>query len=86
MFGGTVNLKVLSYTFNDHVNAQLERVSVGGNVWIQVNHGSSEILTTFKIREAQTRGFVKADREDLEYFLNPENFKNSKRNVTVFKN
>ena len=45
---------------------------------------SSEILTTFKIREAQTRGFVKADREDLEYFLNPENFKNSKKGMLQF--
>ncbi len=82
--GATINHKGLNYSLNDHVNAQLERVSVGGNVIDSSKPRSSEILTTFKIREAQTRGFVKADREDLEYFLNPENFKNSKKGMLQF--
>ncbi len=82
--GATINHKGLNYSLNDHVNAQLERVSVGGNVIDSSKPRSSEVLTTFKIREAQTRGFVKADREDLEYFLNPANFKNSKKGMLQF--
>ena len=82
--GATINHKGLNYSLNDHVNAQLERVSVGGNVIDSSKPRSSEVLTTFKMREAQTRGFVKADREDLEYFLNPANFKNSKKGMLQF--
>ena len=82
--GATINHKGLSYSLNDHVNAQLERVNVGGNVIDSSKPRSSEVLTTFKMREAQSRAFVKADREDLEYFLNPANFKNSKKGMLQF--
>ena len=82
--GATVNHKGLSYSLNDHVNAQLERVNVGGNVIDSSKPRNSEELTTFKMRESQTRAFIKADRDDLEYFLNPANFKNSKKGMLQF--
>ena len=82
--GATINHKGLSYTLNDHVNAQLERANLGGNVIDSSKPRSSEVLTTFNMREAQSRAFVKADKNDLEYFLNPANFKNSKKGMLQF--
>lgn len=82
--GATINHKGLNYSLNDHVNAQLKRVSLGENVIDSSKPRSSEILTTFKMREAQSRAFVKANREDLEYFLNPANFKNSQKGMLQF--
>lgn len=82
--GVTINHKGLNYSLNDHVNAQLERVSVGGNVIDSSKPRSSEVFATYKLRESQSRAFVKADKEDLEYFLNPENFKNSEKGMLQF--
>ncbi|MEG0181471.1 MAG: SH3 domain-containing protein, partial [Romboutsia sp.] len=77
-----VNNNSLSYTLSDHVNRQFERISVGGNVIDSTKPRSSDVLTTFKM--AQTRGFVNADKSDLEYFLNPENFRNSSKGMMQF--
>ncbi|HSQ88286.1 SH3 domain-containing protein, partial [Romboutsia sp.] len=80
--GATVNYKTLSYTLDDHVRVQQERASIGGNVIDSSKPRSSEVMTTVKMKES--RGFVLADKSDLEYFLNPSNFTNSSKGMMQF--
>ncbi|MGL4911657.1 MAG: SH3 domain-containing protein [Romboutsia sp.] len=80
--GATINNKALSYTLNDHLNVQLERVNEGANVIDSSRPRSSEVMTTFMIRES--RAFVPANKSDLEYFLNPDNFRNSSKGMLQF--
>lgn len=80
--GATINNKALNYTLEDHILAQLERSSMGANVIDSSKPRSSQVMTTFMMREA--RGFIPADRSDLEYFLNPDNFKNSSKGIMQF--
>lgn len=80
--GAIINNKALSYTLNDHLNVQLERVNVGANVIDSSRPRSSEIMTTFMMKEG--RAFVPANKNDLEYFLNPNNFKNSSKGMLQF--
>ncbi|MGL6106919.1 SH3 domain-containing protein, partial [Romboutsia sp.] len=80
--GGTVNNTQLNYTLDEHVNAQYDRISVGGNVIDSSKPRNTEALTTYAIRQA--RAFVPADKTDLEYFLNPSNFISSKKGMLQF--
>lgn len=80
--GATINNKALNYTLEAHVLAQLERSSAGANVIDSSKPRSSQVMTTFMMREA--RGFIPAERSDLEYFLNPDNFKNSSKGMMQF--
>lgn len=80
--GSTINYKALNYTLTDHVNIQLDRASIGGNVIDSSRPRSSEVLTTFMM--AQARGFVPANVADIEYFLNPSNFTKSSKGMMQF--
>lgn len=77
--GATIHNKGLSYSLNSHVQKQYNSAK---NVIHSSQTRSSNILTTFSI--AQTNSYVNADKGDLEYFLNPNNFKNSKKGMLQF--
>ena len=80
--GATINYKALSYTLNDHINAQIERVSVGGNV---IDSSKPRIHNEVRsLMSGMTRAFVPAGKDDIEYFLNPKNFTNSKKGMLQF--
>lgn len=80
--GSTVNYKALNYTLDDHVRVQQERATIGGNVIDSSKPRSSEVMTTVKLRES--RAFIPPDKNDLEYFLNPNNFTNSSKGMMQF--
>jgi beta-N-acetylglucosaminidase/uncharacterized protein YraI len=80
--GSTVNYKALSYTLNDHVSVQQERANIGANVIDSSKVKSSQVMTTFAIRE--NRSFITANKNDLQYFLNPNNFTNNSQGMMQF--
>ncbi len=77
--GATINYKGVNYTLQDHVNKQYERALIGGNVI-----DSSKPRAISQTTPLITRGFVPANRADIEYFLNPNNFTNSKKGMLQF--
>lgn len=77
----TVNYKGLDYTLDSHVNKQLERVSVGGNV---ISSSKPRMMTSVTAMTPQSRGFIPAEIDDLEYFLNPANFVNTAKGMQQF--
>ncbi|RDY24755.1 mannosyl-glycoprotein endo-beta-N-acetylglucosamidase [Romboutsia maritimum] len=74
--GYTVNYKSLNYTLAQHVDKQYERASVGGNV-IDSSKLKSEAV-------GQSRGFVPAGKDDIEYYVNPKNFTGSSKGMMQF--
>lgn len=72
-----VNYTSLSYTLDDHINKQIERVSVGGNV---IDSTKPRAVSTM----ANARAYIAADSSDIEYFLNPENFTSTSRGMMQF--
>ena len=66
--GATINNKQLNYTLKNHVDVQYERSLVGGNV----------------IDSTLSRGFVPAQKDDLEYFLDVNNFTKSNTGMMQF--
>ena len=76
--GANIRYNKLNYSLINHIDAQMERVSIGGNVIDSSKPRSAEILT------AMSRGFVPADRSDIEYFVNPNNFTNSNKGMMQF--
>ena len=80
--GATINYKALSYTLSQHVDAQVERANIGGNV---IDSSKPRMASSVQsLMSAQTRAFITADRSDLEYFLNPANFTGSQRGMMQF--
>ncbi|WP_158540694.1 SH3 domain-containing protein [Romboutsia weinsteinii] len=81
--GATINYKGLNYTLASHVDKQMDRVSQGGNV-IDSSKPRSVDAAVQSMEAAQARGFIKADRSDIEYFLNPANFTKSSKGMMQF--
>lgn len=87
----TVNHKKLDYTLKDHIKLQMDRVSVGGNVIHasrprSIENSVEALNTTNSTISSMTRraGFVNASEQDLNYFLNPDNFINSNKGMMQF--
>lgn len=99
--GGDVNIgsegveyKKLSYTLQDHIDRQMERVSVGGNVIssskprslsVTVDREYIPAVANYNVTSIPiSRGFVPAELDDIEYFLTPSNFTSSKKGMMQF--
>lgn len=80
--GASIHYKGLNYTLENHIDIQYKKAVDGGNVISSSKPRSSDTLTTFSM--IQSRSFIKADKSDLEYFLNPKNFTNSKKGMLQF--
>ena len=78
---GNVTYKALSYTLDSHIARQMERVEVGGNV---ISSSKPRMFADATVSKPQARGFIPAELDDIEYFLNPDNFVNSKRGMQQF--
>ena len=80
--GATINYNALNYTLAQHVNAQLERANIGANV---INSSKPRIASLVEsLARVEARGYINADKSDLEYFLNPDNFTSSKKGMMQF--
>lgn len=80
---GSIAYNSLNYTLKDHIARQVDRVSVGGNVIDSSKPRSSSVMTTFMMYQ-QSRAFIPADTNDIEYFLNPQNFTKSAKGMMQF--
>ncbi|MGX4599167.1 SH3 domain-containing protein [Faecalimicrobium sp. JNUCC 81] len=74
--GATVHNKGLTYSLSSHVQKQLNSAQ-------NVIH-SSKPRNGVVASMAQSRSYVTADKSDLEHFLNPNNFRNSKKGMLQF--
>ncbi|MBP3928516.1 MAG: glucosaminidase domain-containing protein, partial [Peptostreptococcaceae bacterium] len=73
--GATVNYKALTYTLSEHIERQLSKGS-GNKVDSTIQRSIDTDISTFT--------FVNANREDVEYFINPANFVNSAKGMLQF--
>ena len=80
--GATINHNALNYTLAQHVNAQLERANIGANVIASSKPRISSLVES--LARVEARGYINADKSDLEYFLNPDNFTSSKKGMMQF--
>ena len=78
---GNVTYSNLSYTLQSHIDKQMERVAIGGNV---ISSSKPRMVSDVNVGTPQARAFVPAELDDIEYFLNPDNFVNSSRGIQQF--
>lgn len=78
---GNVTYNNLSYTLQSHIDKQMERVAIGGNV---ISSSKPRMVSDVNVGTPQARAFVPAELDDIEYFLNPDNFVNSSRGIQQF--
>ena len=85
--GATINYKQLNYTLEDHINVQYKKALEGGNVI------SSSLTRSFDDEEddsimafnmIQSRAYITPSMADIEYYLNPDNFRHSDRGMLQF--
>lgn len=72
---GNVVYKGLNYTLQQHIDKQMERVAIGGNV---ISSSKPRMFSEKTVMNPNVRGFIPAELDDIEYFLNPSNFTSSR--------
>ena len=83
--GATINYKQLNYTLEDQVNLQYKKALEGGNIIsssLQRSYDDTDGIMAFNM--IQSRSYVKASKSDLEYYLDPDNFRYSDRGMMQF--
>lgn len=76
---GIIKNKPLDYTLTNHVEKQL---SNGKNLVNKTAQRSSEVMTTYMMQF--TRSYISAEKEDLEYYINPKTFTSSEQGIMQF--
>ena len=83
--GATINYKQLSYTLEDHINLQYKKALEGGNlISSNLQRGYEEEDDLMASNMIQSRAYVSASKGDLEYFLDPDNFRYSDKGMMQF--
>lgn len=71
---GVVGEVKRGYTLESHINRQMERVKVGGNVISSTKPRIEDESVAMSSGLTRSR-YIPAEREDIEYFINPTNFR-----------